>query len=252
MKALVAIKRVVDLNARVGVASDGKSLEMAHLKMSINPFDEVALEEAVRLKEAGHLKEVVAICVGPTRAEDVLRTALAIGADRAILVESEDYLETSAVTDVIALLAQREQPDILLFGKQAIDDDASQVPQMVAARLSIAQGTFVSQVKINTEKSTVQVIREIDEGTETLDLNLPAVISADLQLNEPRFVKLPNIMKAKQKSMQKVKLSDIKADIKSSLRVISYALQLKHRKQERLQTVFELADKMQTILAEQS
>lgn len=250
MKALVAIKRVVDLNARVGIASDGKSLEMAHLKMSINPFDEIALEEAVRLKEGGQLKEVVVVCIGSTRAEDVLRTALAIGADRAILVESEDHLETLTVASTIALLARKEQPDILLFGKQAIDDDASQVPQMVAAQLNVAQGTFVSKVKINAEKSKVQVVREIDGGTETLDLNLPAVISADLQLNEPRFVKLPNIMKAKQKPLQKVKLSDIKADIKSSLRIISYALQGKHRRQEHLQTVFELANKLQAILAE--
>lgn len=250
MKALVAIKRVVDLNARVGISSDGKNLEIAHLKMSINPFDEVALEEAVRLKEAGQLEEVIAVCIGSARAEDVLRTALAIGADRAILVVSENHLETSMIASVIALLAQKEQPDILLFGKQAIDDDASQVPQMVAAQLNIAQGTFVSKVKINTEKNKVQVIREIDGGTETLDLNLPVVISADLQLNEPRFVKLPNIMRAKQKPLQKIKLSDIKVDIKSSLRVVSYALQLNHRKQERLQTVFELADKIQTVLAE--
>ena len=163
---------------------------------------------------------------------------------------SEDHLETLTIASVITLLAQKEQPDILLFGKQAIDDDASQVPQMVAAQLNIAQGTFVSKVKINAEKSKVQVVREIDGGTETLDLNLPAVISADLQLNEPRFVKLPNIMKAKQKPLQKIKLSDIKVDIKSSLRVTSYALQLNHRKQERLQTVFELADRIQTVLAE--
>jgi electron transfer flavoprotein, beta subunit len=250
MKALVAIKRVVDLNACVGVASDGKNLEIAHLRMSINPFDEVALEEAVRLKEAGQLEEVVAVCIGSAHAEDVLRTALAIGADRATLVVSEDHLETLTIASVITLLAQKEQPDILLFGKQAIDDDASQVPQMVAAQLNIAQGTFVSKVKINAEKSKVQVVREIDGGTETLDLNLPAVISADLQLNEPRFVKLPNIMKAKQKPLQKIKLSDIKVDIKSSLRVTSYALQLNHRKQERLQTVFELADRIQTVLAE--
>lgn len=250
MKALVAIKRVVDLNARVSVASDGKSLEIAHLRMSINPFDEVALEEAVRLKEARQLEEVVAVCIGSARAKDVLRTALAIGADRAILVVSEDYLETSMIASIIALLAQKEQPDILFFGKQAIDDDASQVPQMVAAQLNIAQGTFVSKVKINAEKNKVQVIREIDGGTETLDLNLPAVISADLQLNEPRFVKLPNIMKAKQKPLQKIKLSDIKVDTKSSLRIVSYALQLNHRKQERLQTVFELVDKIQTVLAE--
>jgi len=162
MKALVAIKRVVDLNARVGIASDGKSLEKAHLKMSINPFDEIALEEAVRLKEGGQLKEVVVVCIGSTRAEDVLRTALAIGADRAILVESEDHLETLTVASTIALLARKEQPDILLFGKQAIDDDASQVPQMVAAQLNIAQGTFVSKVKINAEKSKLQVVREID------------------------------------------------------------------------------------------
>ena len=195
MKALVAVKRVVDYNVKVRVKADGSDVDIGNVKMSMNPFDEIAVEEAVRLKEAGKVSEIVAVSLGEKKCEETLRTALAMGADRAIHVETDTKLEPLAVAKLLKAVADKENPQIFFLGKQAIDDDANQVAQMLAALLNAAQGTFASKVQI--EGDEVQIVREIDGGEETLALKLPAVISADLRLNEPRFVKLPNIMAAK-------------------------------------------------------
>lgn len=195
MKALVAVKRVVDYNVKVRVKADGSDVDIGNVKMSMNPFDEIAVEEAVRLKEAGKVSEIVAVSLGEKKCEETLRTALAMGADRAIHVETDTKLESLAVAKLLKAVADKENPQIFFLGKQAIDDDANQVAQMLAALLNAAQGTFASKVQI--EGDEVQIVREIDGGEETIALKLPAVISADLRLNEPRFVKLPNIMAAK-------------------------------------------------------
>lgn len=195
MKALVAVKRVVDYNVKVRVKADGSDVDIGNVKMSMNPFDEIAVEEAVRLKEAGKVSEIVAVSLGEKKCEETLRTALAMGADRAIHVETDTKLEPLAVAKLLKAIADKENPQIFFLGKQAIDDDANQVAQMLAALLNAAQGTFASKVQI--EGDEVQIVREIDGGEETIALKLPAVISADLRLNEPRFVKLPNIMAAK-------------------------------------------------------
>jgi len=201
MKALVAVKRVVDYNVKVRVKADGSDVDIGNVKMSMNPFDEIAVEEAVRLKEAGKVSEIVAVSLGEKKCEETLRTALAMGADRAIHVETDTKLEPLAVAKLLKAIADKENPQIFFLGKQAIDDDANQVAQMLAALLNAAQGTFASKVQI--EGDEVQIVREIDGGEETIALKLPAVISADLRLNEPRFVKLPNIMAAKKKTLEK-------------------------------------------------
>jgi len=203
MKALVAVKRVVDYNVKVRVKADGSDVDIGNVKMSMNPFDEIAVEEAVRLKEAGKVSEIVAVSLGEKKCEETLRTALAMGADRAIHVETDTKLEPLAVAKLLKAVADKENPQIFFLGKQAIDDDANQVAQMLAALLNAAQGTFASKVQI--EGDEVQIVREIDGGEETIALKLPAVISADLRLNEPRFVKLPNIMAAKKKPLEKKK-----------------------------------------------
>ncbi|EFE48351.1 electron transfer flavoprotein domain protein [Neisseria elongata subsp. glycolytica ATCC 29315] len=195
MKALVAVKRVVDYNVKVRVKADGSDVDIGNVKMSMNPFDEIAVEEAVRLKEAGKVSEIVAVSLGGKKCEDTLRTALAMGADRAIHVETEAALEPLAVAKLLKAVADKEQPQILLLGKQAIDDDANQTAQMLAALMNAPQGTFVGKLEIDGSEAVVT--REIDGGMETVALKLPAVISADLRLNEPRYVKLPQIMQAK-------------------------------------------------------
>lgn len=206
MKALVAVKRVVDYNVKVRVKADGSDVDIGNVKMSMNPFDEIAVEEAVRLKEAGKVSEIVAVSLGEKKCEETLRTALAMGADRAIHIETDVKLEPLAVAKLLKAVADKENPQIFFLGKQAIDDDANQVAQMLAALLNAAQGTFVSKVQI--EGDEVQIVREIDGGEETIALKLPAVISADLRLNEPRFVKLPNIMAAKKKPLEKLDSAD--------------------------------------------
>jgi electron transfer flavoprotein beta subunit len=210
MKVLVPVKRVVDYNVKVRVKSDGTGVETANVKMSMNPFDEIAVEEAVRLKEAGTATEVVAISCGIQACQETLRTALAIGADRAILVQTDVELQPLAVAKLLKALVDREQPKLAVLGKQAIDDDANQTGQMLAALLGWAQGTFASKVKIEGEK--IQVTREVDGGLETVALNLPAVVTVDLRLNEPRYVTLPNIMKAKKKPMETLKPEDLGVD----------------------------------------
>ena len=218
MKVLVAVKRVVDYNVKVRVKADGSGIETANVKMSMNPFDEIAIEEAVRLKEAGSVSEVIAVSCGTTQCQETLRTALAMGADRGILVESETILEPLAVAKILQALAIKEQPQLILLGKQAIDDDCGQTGQMLAALMNVAQATFASKILLAGDKATVT--REIDDGLETLSIALPAVITSDLRLNEPRYVTLPNIMKAKKKQLDIIKLSELGVDATPKLKTL--------------------------------
>jgi len=210
MKILVSVKRVVDYNVKVRVKSDGSGVDIANVKMSMNPFDEIAVEEAVRLKEAGKATEVVAVSCGVAQCQETLRTAMAIGADRAILVETDVELQPLAVAKILKALIDREKPQLVLLGKQAIDDDANQTAQMLAALAGMPQATFASKMAV--DGSAVQVTREVDGGLETISVNLPAVVSVDLRMNEPRYVTLPNIMKAKKKPLDNVKPADLGVD----------------------------------------
>ncbi|MBA4706909.1 electron transfer flavoprotein subunit beta/FixA family protein [Aquitalea aquatica] len=221
MKVLVAVKRVVDYNVKVRVKADGSDVDVANVKMSMNPFDEIAVEEAVRLKEAGKATEIVVVSMGVKQCEETLRTALAMGADRAILVETDTELQPLAVAKLLKAVADKEQPQLLIVGKQAIDDDANQTGQMAAALLGWSQGAFASKVDVAAE--TVDVIREIDGGLETLKLRLPAVVTADLRLNEPRFIKLPNIMAAKKKPLEKTSPADLGVDVTPRLKTLKVA-----------------------------
>jgi electron transfer flavoprotein beta subunit len=220
MKILVAVKRVVDYNVKIRVKSDNSGVDLANVKMSMNPFDEIAVEEAVRLKEAGVATEVVVVTAGATQCQETLRTALAIGADRAILVEtaSDADLQPLAVAKILKALSDKEQAQIIILGKQAIDDDSNQTGQMLASLMDIPQATFASKVVIADGKATVT--REVDGGLETISLTLPAVITTDLRLNEPRYVTLPNIMKAKKKTIDIVKPEDLVVDIAPRLKTI--------------------------------
>jgi electron transfer flavoprotein beta subunit len=218
MKILVAVKRVVDYNVKIRVKSDGSGVDLANVKMSMNPFDEIAVEEAVRLKEAGIATEVVVVSAGVTQCQETLRTALAIGADRAILVESDADLQPLAVAKILKALSEKESAQIIILGKQAIDDDSNQTGQMLASLLDIPQATFASKVVVADGKATVT--REVDGGLETIALSLPAVITTDLRLNEPRYVTLPNIMKAKKKTIDIVKPEDLGVDIAPRLKTL--------------------------------
>src|SRR5450631_583498 len=218
MKILVPVKRVVDYNVKVRVKSDGTGVDIANVKMSMNPFDEIAVEEAVRLKEKGVVTEVIAVSCGVTPCQETLRTALAIGADRAILVETTDELQPLAVAKLLKALVDKEKPGLVILGKQAIDDDCNQTGQMLAALLDLPQATFASKVELSAD--SVSVTREVDGGAETLKLTLPAVITTDLRLNEPRYVTLPNIMKAKKKPMEIVKPADLGVDVKAHLKTL--------------------------------
>ena len=211
MKILVPVKRVVDYNVKIRVKADQSGVELANVKMAMNPFDEIAVEEAVRLKEAGKATEIVAVSAGVAQCQETLRTAMAIGADRGILVESDADLQPLAVAKLLKALVDKEQPQLVILGKQAIDDDANQTGQMLAALLGWPQATFASKVELAGDK--VQVTREIDGGLETLALPLPAVITTDLRLNEPRYATLPNIMKAKKKPLDTVKPADLGIDV---------------------------------------
>lgn len=218
MKILVPVKRVIDYNVKVRVKSDNSGIELANVKMSMNPFDEIAVEEAVRLKEAGYAEEIIAVSIGPDKSQETLRTALAMGADRAILVSTEENVEPLAVAKILEVVVEEENPEIVLMGKQAIDDDSNQTGQMLAALLAWGQGTFASEVKI--DGSSVNVTREIDGGLETVKLNLPAVITTDLRLNEPRYASLPNIMKAKRKPLDQRTPDDYGVDISPRLKTL--------------------------------
>ena len=218
MKVLVPVKRVVDYNVKVRVKSDGSGVDIANVKMSMNPFDEIAVEEAVRLKEKGVVTEVIAVSCGVTQCQETLRTAMAIGADRAILVETTDELQPLAVAKLLKALVDKEQPGLVILGKQAIDDDCNQTGQMLAALLDLPQATFASKVEVADGEANVT--REVDGGLETLKIKLPAVITTDLRLNEPRYVTLPNIMKAKKKPMDVVKPADLGVDVKPHLKTL--------------------------------
>src|ERR1700712_5502906 len=215
MKVLVPVKRVVDYNVKVRVKSDGSGVDIANVKMSMNPFDEIAVEEAVRLREKGAATEVIAVSCGVQQCQETLRTAMAIGADRAILVQCDDELQPLAVAKLLKALVDKEQPGLVILGKQAIEDDCNQTGQMLAALLDLPQATFASKVEVAGGKA--KVTREVDGGLETLKLTLPAIITTDLRLNEPRYVTLPNIMKAKKKPMDILKPEDLGVDIKSHL-----------------------------------
>ena len=218
MKILVPVKRVVDYNVKVRVKSDGSGVDIANVKMSMNPFDEIAVEEAVRLKEKGAATEVIAVSCGVQQCQETLRTAMAIGADRSILVSTDAELQPLAVAKLLKALIDREQPGLVILGKQAIDDDCNQTGQMLAALADLPQATFASKVEI--ADGAAQVTREVDGGLETLRVTLPAIVTTDLRLNEPRYVTLPNIMKAKKKTMDIVKPEDLGVDIKAHLNTL--------------------------------
>ncbi len=242
MKILVPVKRVVDYNVKVRVKADGTGVETANVKMSMNPFDEIAVEEAVRLKEKGAVTEIIAVSVGPTAAQEQIRTALAMGADRGILVEAEGTIEPLAVAKILKALAEKEGPQLILMGKQAIDDDMNATGQMLAALLGWAQGTYASKVEI--EGGTANVTREIDGGLETLALTLPAIVTADLRLNEPRYASLPNIMKARKKPIETVKPGDLGVDTTPRLTVLKVAEPPKRSAGVKVGSVAELVDKL--------
>ena len=218
MKILVTVKRVVDYNVKVRVKSDGSGVDIANVKMSMNPFDEIAVEEAVRLKEAGVATEIVAVSCGVPQCQETLRTAMAIGADRGILVETDVELQPLAVAKLLKAVVDKEKPNLIIVGKQAIDDDANQTGQMLAALLDIPQGAFASKLKIADGRA--EVTREVDGGLETISISLPAVVTADLRLNEPRYVTLPNIMKAKKKPLETLKPADLGVDVTPRLKTL--------------------------------
>ncbi|MES2952299.1 MAG: electron transfer flavoprotein subunit beta/FixA family protein [Pseudomonadota bacterium] len=218
MKVLVSVKRVVDFNVKVRVKSDGTGVDIANVKMSMNPFDEIAIEEAVRLKEKGVVTEVIAVSCGVTQCQETLRTAMAIGADRAILVETAVELQPLAVAKLLKALVEKEQPGLIILGKQAIDDDCNQTGQMLAAMADLPQGTFASKVEVVDGK--VNVTREVDGGSETVSLTMPAVITTDLRLNEPRYVTLPNIMKAKKKQLDIVTPESLGVDVTPRIKTL--------------------------------
>ena len=242
MKALVAVKRVVDYNVKVRVKADGSDVDIGNVKMSMNPFDEIAVEEAVRLKEAGKVSEIVAVSLGGKKCEDTLRTALAMGADRAVHVETEAALEPLAVAKLLKAVADKEQPQILLLGKQAIDDDANQTAQMLAALMNAPQGTFAGKLEIDGVEAVVT--REIDGGMETVALKLPAVISADLRLNEPRYVKLPQIMQAKKKPLEKSTPEELGVNTAPRMQAVSYAEPKARKAGEKVGSVAKLVEKL--------
>ncbi len=242
MKILVSVKRVVDYNVKVRVKSDGTGVDIANVKMSMNPFDEIAVEEAVRLKEKGAATEVIAVSCGVAQCQETLRTAMAIGADRAILVETDVELQPLAVAKLLKALVDKEQPGLVILGKQAIDDDANQTGQMLAALADLPQATFASKVEVAGDKA--KVTREIDGGLETLEVSLPAVVTTDLRLNEPRYVTLPNIMKAKKKPLETVKPADLGVDVTPRLKTLKVAEPAKRGAGVKVPDVAALVDKL--------
>jgi electron transfer flavoprotein beta subunit len=242
MKILVPVKRVVDYNVKVRVKADQSGVETANVKMSMNPFDEIAVEEAVRLKEAGKAGEVIVASLGPAQCQETLRTAMALGADRGLLVETDAKLQPLAVAKLLKTLVEREQPGLVILGKQAIDDDSNQTGQMLAALLGWPQGTFASGVALG--ENGVEVTREVDGGLETLALDLPAVITTDLRLNEPRYAKLPEIMKAKRKPLDRLTPDELGVDIAPRLATLKVAEPPKRQGGTRVASVAELVDKL--------
>jgi electron transfer flavoprotein beta subunit len=243
MKILVPVKRVVDFNVKIRVKPDGSGIDLANVKMSMNPFDEIAVEEAVRLKEKGGATEIVVVSIGPAKAQDVLRSALAIGADRGILVETPDVpVEPLAVAKILKGVVETEKPDLVILGKQAIDDDCNQTGQMLAALLGWPQGTFAS--KLTLESGAAVVTREVDGGLETVRLKVPAVVTTDLRLNEPRYPSLPNIMKAKKKPLDTKKPGDFGVDIAPRLKVVKIAEPASRKAGVKVGSVAELVQKL--------
>ena len=243
MKVLVPVKRVLDYNVKPRVKADGTGVDLANVKMSMNPFDEIAIEEAVRLKEKGAATEIVVVTIGVAKAEtDVLLTARAMGADRGILIQTDDEVEPLAVAKLLAKVAEEEQPGLIILGKQAIDDDSNQTGQMVAALLGWAQGTFASKVEIAGDR--VHVTREIDGGLETVDLKLPAIVTTDLRLNEPRYATLPNIMKAKTKPVAKKTVADYGVDVTPRLKTLKVVEPAKRQAGIKVGSVDELVEKL--------
>jgi electron transfer flavoprotein beta subunit len=242
MRILVPVKRVVDYNVKVRVKSDGTGVDIANVKMSMNPFDEIAVEEAVRLKEKGVATEIIAVSCGDAKCQETLRTAMSIGADRGILVETSEELQPLAVAKLLKALVDKEQPQLIILGKQAIDDDNNQTGQMLAALADLPQATFASKVEVAGDK--VSVTREVDGGLEALSLSLPAVITSDLRLNEPRYVTLPNIMKAKKKQLDTVKPEDLGVDVKPRLKTLMVAEPPKRGAGIKVPDVATLVDKL--------
>ncbi len=242
MKILVPVKRVVDYNVKIRVKPDGTGVELANVKMSMNPFDEISVEEALRLKEAGKAEEVVVVSIGPAKAEETLRTALAMGADRAVLVETDDAVEPLAVAKILKGVADAEKPGLIIVGKQAIDDDSNQTGQMLAALLGTAQATFASKIEIGDSKATVT--REVDGGLQTIDVKLPAVVTTDLRLNEPRYASLPNIMKAKKKPLDKKSPADFGVSTEPRLKVLKTEEPSGRKAGVKVKSVAELVEKL--------
>jgi electron transfer flavoprotein beta subunit len=242
MKILVPVKRVVDYNVKIRVKPDGSGVDLANVKMSMNPFDEISVEEALRLKEAGKAEEVIVVSIGPAKAEETLRTALAMGADRAILVETDDAVEPLTVAKILKGVADAEQPGLVIVGKQAIDDDSNQTGQMLAALLGSAQATFASKVEIDGNSATVT--REIDGGLQTIKVKLPAVVTTDLRLNEPRYATLPNIMKAKKKPLDKKSPADFGVSTAPRLKVLKTEEPSGRKAGVKVKSVAELVDKL--------
>jgi electron transfer flavoprotein beta subunit len=242
MKVLVPVKRVIDFNVAVRVKADRTGVDLTNVKMSINPFDEIAVEEAVRLKEKGKLSEIIAVSIGPIGAQETLRTALAMGADRAILVKHEGELEPLTVAKILKAVVTEEKPDLVILGKQAIDDDCNQVGQMLAALLAWPQGTFAAKVEI--EDGSIAVTREVDGGLQTLSLKLPAIVTTDLRLNEPRYASLPNIMKARKKPIVEKTVADYGVDAAPRLKVLEVREPEKRRAGARVASATELVGKL--------
>jgi electron transfer flavoprotein beta subunit len=244
MKVLVPVKRVVDFNVKVRVKPDGSGVETANVKMSMNPFDEIAVEEAIRLKEAGVATEVVAVSIGTAQCQETLRTALAIGADRAILVETGTEIQPLAVAKLLKAIVAKERPGMVIMGKQAIDDDSNQTGQMLAALLNWSQATFASKLKVSGD--TAQVTREVDGGLETISIKLPAVVTTDLRLNEPRYVTLPNIMKAKKKPLETLTPEALGVDVAPRLKTLKVQEPPKRSAGKLVKSVQELVEKLRS------
>ncbi len=242
MKIVIPVKRVIDSNVKVRVSADGSGVDLAGVKMSMNPFDEISVEEGIRLKEAGKAEEVIVVSIGPARAEETLRTALAMGADRAILIETDSTVEPLAVAKILKTIVEQEQPGLVLVGKQAIDDDSNQTGQMLAALLGAAQATFASNIELADGKAVVT--REVDGGLQVVEVKLPAVITTDLRLNDPRYASLPNIMKAKKKPLDKKSPADFGVDITPRVRVLKTEEPSGRKAGIKLGSVAELVEKL--------
>ncbi len=242
MKVLVPVKRVIDYNVKVRVKSDESGVDLANVKMSMNPFDEIAVEEAIRMKEAGTVTEIVAVSIGPEKAQDQIRQALAMGADRGLLIKTDENVEPLSVAKLLKAVVDEEKPELVILGKQAIDDDSNQTGQMLAALLGWPQGTFASKVEKDGDK--LNVTREIDGGLQTIAINMPAIVTTDLRLNEPRYASLPNIMKAKKKPLDVKEIGDYDVDVTPRLETVKVTEPPKRKAGAKVESVAELVDKL--------